>query len=338
MANNQTAKIRLAHGNGGKLMHELIGKLLVPRLSNPILAQLSDAACLPFPTRIAFTTDSFVVKPLVFNGGTIGSLSVCGTVNDLLMQGALPEYLSLSLILEEGFSVPLLEKIVDSLAHAARNAGVVIATGDFKVVEKGACDGLFINTSGVGRIISWRPYDARHIRPGDSIIITGGIAEHGFSVLSARSGLRLRFSLVSDCAALTKLLVPIIRFEKGITCMRDPTRGGIATTLNELAAAAGVGIVIDEKSIPMHPHVKAAAELLGMDPLYIASEGRALIFADAASGTRIVQKLRKHPLGRSAAIIGTVCSAHRGTVIMKTVVGTERIVDMLSGEPLPRIC
>lgn len=338
MAHRRSATIQLAHGNGGRYMHELIRTLFVPRLHNPILAQLSDAACLPYSTKLAFTSDSFVVKPLEFNGGTIGSLSVCGSANDLLMQGALPEYLSLSLIIEEGFSLSLLKKIIDSVAGAARDAGVVIATGDCKVVEKGACDGIFINTSGVGKIISPRPYAASRIRPGDCIIVTGSIAEHGFSILSARAGLRLGFSLASDCAALTGLLLPLIRTEIGIKCMRDPTRGGIATTLNELADASGVGIVIDEKKIPISPSVRAAAELLGIDPLYVASEGCALIFADASSGERLVRKLRAHPLGRKAVVIGTACSAHKGNVVMQTVVGTPRVIEMLSGEPLPRIC
>ena len=338
MIKQRFTTIQLTHGNGGKLMHELIQQVLVPRLHNPILAQLGDAARLPVTSDIAFTSDSFVVKPLMFRGGTIGTLAVCGSVNDLLMQGALPEYLSLSLIIEEGFPIALLKRIVDSVASAARQARVRIVTGDVKVVEKGACDGIFINTSGVGKIISPRPYTVGRIRPGDCIIVTGSIAEHGFSILASRAELRLGFSLKSDCAALSGLLVPIIRAEKGVVCMRDPTRGGIATTLNELSQAAGVGMRIHEKDIPVSPPVKAASELLGIDPLYVASEGRALIIADRLSAARIVRKLRRHPLGRSAALIGTVVAAHAARVVMKTAVGTERVVEMLSGEPLPRIC
>jgi len=319
-------------------MHELIRGLFLRKLGNPILAELSDSAVLEYKDRLAFTTDSFVVNPLFFPGGDIGKLAVCGTVNDLLMQGAQPEYLSVSFILEEGLDISVLEKIVDSLADTAKKAGVCVVTGDSKVVEKGACDKIFINTSGVGKLLGAKTLSVKNIEAGDSVICSGTIAQHGLAVLSKRKDLQLGFSIKSDCAALGDLLIPVLRSTGGIKFMRDPTRGGVATTLNEAAESTGLGIIIDEKDIPITRKVRAACELLGIDPLYIASEGRAVIVAKKNYAARIVQLLRKHPLGRNARIIGTVAKEPRGKLVLNTVVGTQRIVDMLTSEPLPRIC
>lgn len=319
-------------------MHELIRRLLYKKLRNPILEELSDAAILKYKEQLAFTTDSFVVHPLFFPGGDIGKLAVCGTVNDLVMMGARPEYLSLALILEEGLKFNTLGKIVDSIAEAAKKAGVNFVTGDIKVVERGACDKVFINTSGVGRVVRGRSPSVKNIEPGDKIIITGTIAQHGLAVLSKRNNLNLGFTIKSDCAALHGLLIPILTRSDAIKFMRDPTRGGVATTLNEVAEATGLGAVIDEKCLPISSRTKAACELLGIDPLYIASEGRAIIVAKKEGAETIVRSLRRHPLGRNARIIGTVVKGPKGKVILATVVGTRRIVDMLTSEPLPRIC
>jgi len=331
-------KILLAHGSGGRLTHELIERLFLKKFHNPILKELSDSAVINYKERIAFTTDSFVVSPLFFPGGDIGKLAVCGTVNDLMMQGADPEYLSLALIVEEGFDYETLEKITDSVSLHARKAGVRIVTGDTKVVERGACDKIFINTSGIGRIIGSNRLSARSIGPGDAVIITGEVAQHGLAVLARRKELDLGFNIKSDCAALNGLLIPILKKTRTIKFMRDPTRGGLATTLNEIAQNSGLGIIIDERSIPLSVRAKAACELLGMDPLYIANEGKAVLVVKKEGAKKVLNMLRRHPLGKSARIIGKTVKKPGGTVILNTTLGTQRIVDMLASEPLPRIC
>lgn len=319
-------------------MHGLIKGLLLKRLNNPILGELSDGAHLVYREEIVFTTDSFVVDPLFFPGGDIGKLSVCGTVNDLAVSGALPEYLSLALIIEEGFDRAILEKIIDSISLNARKAKVDIVTGDIKVVERGAVDKIFINTSGIGRLINKKRLSLADIRPDDAVIITGGIGQHGLSVMSKREGINLGFNIESDCASLSGLITPVLKKCKGIKFMRDPTRGGLGTTLNEIAEGSGYGIVIDEKNIPVSPKVKAACELLGIDPLYVANEGRAVLVVSAASAKNILRLLKKHPLGRHARLIGRITRKPRGRVILNTLIGTGRVIDMLMADPLPRIC
>ncbi len=331
-------RILLAHGSGGRPTHDIIKDLLLEKLHNPILKELSDSAVLKYKEQIAFTTDSFVVNPLFFPGGDIAKLAVCGTVNDLVMLGAKPEYLSLGLIIEEGLQYSLLERIVDSLGLNSKKVGVYFVTGDLKVVEKGACDKIFINTSGVGRIIAKQPLSIKNIEPGDKIIVTGCIAEHGLAVLAKRKELGLGLNIQSDCAALNDLLIPIVSKIKAIKFMRDPTRGGLATTLNEIVESSQYGINLQEKKIPLATKVKAACELLGIDPLYVANEGKAILVVAKDYAAKVLGLLKRHPLGRDAQEIGTVVRQPRGKVILNTVVGTERIVDMLTHEPLPRIC
>jgi len=331
-------KILLSHGSGGRLTHTLIKELLVSKLNNPILKELADGASIKYKEEIAFTTDSFVVSPIKFPGGDIGKLAVCGTVNDLVMMGAIPEYLSLAFIIEEGLDYKILKNIVNSIALNAHLARVLVVTGDLKVVEKGSCDKIFINTSGIGRVIKNETLSVENIRVGDKIILTGEIAQHGLSVLAKRKELDLGFNILSDCAALNSLLLPIINKTDAIKFMRDPTRGGVATTLNEVAEAAGLGIFIDEKNIPVSEKVRTACELLGLDPLYIANEGKALIVVRKGSEKKVLALLKKHSLGRKANIIGEMSSKQKGRVILRTALGTERIIDMLTSEPLPRIC
>ena len=331
-------KILLGHGSGGRLTHNIIKELLLARFKNPILSELADSALINYKERIAFTTDSFVVSPLKFPGADIGKLAVCGTVNDLVMLGAVPEYLSLAFIIEEGLDYQVLEYITDSIASAARSAKVSIVTGDFKVVEKGSCDKIFINTSGIGRILKGRDLSIKNIEAGDKIIITGNIAEHGLAVLAKRQELDLGLNIKSDCAALNSLIIPLLKKTDAVKFMRDPTRGGLATTLNEIAEATGLGIIIDEKQIPISTKVRVASELLGIDPLYIANEGKAILAVGSSQSKKILALLKKHPLGRCACQIGEVIKRPSSKVVLKTILNTQRIVDMLATEPLPRIC
>lgn len=331
-------KILLSHGSGGSLTRNLIRELFLKKLDNPVLRELSDSALINYKEQLAFTTDSFVVSPLKFPGADIGKLAVCGTVNDLVMLGAVPEYLSAGFIIEEGLDYKILEETVDSLARAAQKSKVIVACGDTKVVERGACDKLFINTSGIGRIIPRKNLSIKNIKAGDAIIITGNIAQHGLAVLSQRKELDLGFEIKSDCAALDSLLIPILKKAAAIRFMRDPTRGGVAATLNEIAKDSGLGIAIEEKAIPIYSKARAAAELLGIDPLYIANEGVAVLVVEKASAARLLGLLKKHPLGRNARIVGKIISKPKGQVVLNTAAGTSRIVDMLTSDPLPRIC
>jgi len=319
-------------------MHGLVKELLLKRLNNPILAELSDSALIKYKDKIVFSTDSFVVTPLFFPGGDIGKLSVCGTVNDLVMLGGLPEYLALAFIIEEGLDYRILEKIVESISREAKKTGVSIVTGDIKVVEKGAADKIFINTCGIGRVKNNLKLSARNIKPGDKIIITGNIGDHGLAVLAGRQDMDFGFNIKSDCAALADLLLPMLMKIDGIKFMRDPTRGGVATTLNEVSGSSGLGIVIEEENIPVSGKVRVACELLGLDPLYLANEGKAIIIVRADSAKKTLSLLRAHPLGKNSRIIGCVVSDYPSQVVMNTVLGTQRIIEMLSAQVLPRIC
>lgn len=334
-----TERILLAHGSGGKLSHRLTEEIFLPAFGNAWLAPLEDAAVFPIPRgRLAMTTDSFVVKPLFFPGGDIGRLAVCGTVNDLAVSGARPLYLSVGFILEEGLPLAVLRQIVSSLAATAAEAGVQVVTGDTKVVEKGLADGLYINTAGIGILEGERELGARRLKPGDRILVSGSIGQHGIAILAAREGLELEPPVVTDAAPLNRMLGDLVERVSGIKAMRDPTRGGLATTLNEWAAAAGVTIRIKEERLPILPQVQGACDLFGFDPLYLANEGKALIAVAPEAAEEALQLLYRHPYGREAAVIGTVTAERPGTVILETAIGGERILDMLAGEQLPRIC
>ena len=330
--------ILLAHGSGGKLSHELVEKKFLPFLANPALNKLDDSAVFEASGRLAFTTDSYVVNPIFFPGGDIGKLAICGTVNDLAMNGAKPLYLSLSAIIEEGFLLSELEQIVQSIKKAAEEAEVSIIAGDTKVVNRGQADKLFITTSGVGIISPGVDISGANARAGDKVLLSGTIGDHGIAVMSQREGLRFSMTLESDCAPLNKLVSQLLETSSRIHCLRDPTRGGLATTLNELARQSKVGIVVEEAKIPVKEEVKAACELLGLDPIYVANEGKMVVVVDPADADKILAQMKKNGYGRDAAIIGEVTNEHQGKVVMKTKLGPSRIVDMLSGELLPRIC
>ena len=330
--------ILLAHGSGGRLSHELVEKKLLPFLANPALNKLDDSAVFEASGRLAFTTDGYVVNPIFFPGGDIGKLAVCGTVNDLSMNGAKPLYLSLSAIIEEGLLLSELEQIMQSIKKAAEEAGVSIIAGDTKVVNRGQADKLFITTSGVGIIPPGVDISGANARVGDKVILSGAIGDHGIAVMSQREGLRFSMTLESDCAPLSKLVSQMLEVSSRIHCLRDPTRGGLATTLNELAQQSKVGIAVDEAKIPVKEEVKAACELLGLDPLYVANEGKLVAIADPADADKLVGQMKKNGYGRDAGVIGEVTDEHRGKVVMKTRLGPSRIVDMISGELLPRIC
>ncbi|MGQ9546383.1 MAG: hydrogenase expression/formation protein HypE [Dehalococcoidia bacterium] len=330
--------ILLAHGSGGRLSHELVEREFLPYLANPALNKLDDSAVFEASGRLAFTTDSYVVNPIFFPGGDIGRLAVCGTVNDLAMNGAKPLYLSLSAIIEEGFSLSDLQRIVQSIKKAAEEAEVSIIAGDTKVVNRGQADGLFITTSGVGIIPPGVDISGTNARPGDKILLSGTIGDHGIAIMSQREGLRFAMALESDCAPLNKLVSQMLAVSSQIHCMRDPTRGGLATTLNELARQSQVGIVIEEAKVPVKEEVKAACELLGLDPIYVANEGKLVAMVDPADADKVLASMKNNRYGTDAAIIGEVTNRHPGKVVMKTKLGPSRIIDMLSGELLPRIC
>ena len=331
-------KILLAHGNGGAYTQELIKKLFLPRLDNPIIRELADGACLDYKESLIFTTDSFVVKPIFFSGGDIGKLSVCGTVNDLVMMAAKPEYLSLALIIEEGFKLDYLKRIVDSISAAAKEAGVNFVTGDLKVVEKGSCDKVFINTSGIGRVVSRQKLHIKNLKTSDQIIMTGNIGTHGLAVLAARHDFDFVRRIKSDSAPLNGMLLPLVKEFPSIKFMRDPTRGGIATTLNEIAQGCDLGILVDERKLPISSDTKTACELLGVDPLYLANEGAALLIVEKRSAGKVLKRLKEHKLGKNASLIGELVKSPRQKVVLSTCLGTQRFIDMLSHDPLPRIC
>lgn len=331
-------KILLAHGSGGQLAHDLIRNSFLPALDNPVLSPLDDSATFEADGKLAFTTDSYVVQPIFFPGGNIGKLSVCGTVNDLAMAGAVPRYLSLAFIIEEGLLTNDLERVINSIKETAEAAGVNIVTGDTKVVDRGCADKLFINTAGIGIVPPGVNISGHHAQPGDVIILSGTIGDHGIAVLSQREGLNFMTKLESDCAPLNGLVAEMLGISAGIRCLRDPTRGGLASTLNELAEQSGVSISIEEAKIPVREEVAGACEMLGLDPLYVANEGKLVAIVDRKDAEAILEQMQKNQYGQNAAIIGEVREKHRGRVTMKTSFGTSRIVDMLVGEPLPRIC
>jgi len=307
-------------------------------LNNPLLAPLNDSAVFRLKDKLAFTTDSYVVQPMFFPGGNIGKLSVCGTVNDLSTSGAKPLYLSLAFIIEEGLPIADLEKIVASIKETADEADVKIVTGDTKVVERGSADKLFINTAGIGLIPEGVAISGSKAKPGDVVILTGTIGDHGVAVLSKRQGLSFSTTLESDCAPLGKMVAGMLKASTNIHSLRDPTRGGLATTLNELAKQSGVSIRIDESKIPVRDEVIGACEMLGLDPLYIANEGKMIVIASAKDCDKILAAIKSNKYGKNAAVIGEVASGQPGRVVMKTLLGANRIIDMLVGEPLPRIC
>ncbi|MDH3345523.1 MAG: hydrogenase expression/formation protein HypE [Desulfobacteraceae bacterium] len=335
----KTDTILLDHGSGGKLSHRLITDLVLPLFDNPILSPLHDGAVLDIDgQRLAFSTDTFVVDPIFFPGGSIGDLAVNGTVNDLAMCGAIPQYLSAGLILEEGFSIKDLQRILNDIRIAAEKAGVIIVTGDTKVVPKGAVDKIFVNTSGIGKIPHGVDISSRNARPGDKIILSGTMGDHGVAVLTQREGMTFDAPVKSDTAALNHMVARMLSVSNDIHVLRDPTRGGVGTALNEIAGKSGVGIKIYEEKIPLKDAVAGICELLGFDPIYIANEGKLIAFVDPRHAEKILATIKEDEFGKDACIIGEVIPDHPGRVIMETRIGGIRIVDMLTGEQLPRIC
>ena len=332
-------RILLAHGGGGRLMHELIERIIVPAFRNPLLDVRHDSAvCAVNGARLAFTTDAYVVRPLFFPGGNIGTLAVNGTVNDLAMCGARPLYLSASFILEEGLRIETLQQILASMRGAADAAAVQIVTGDTKVVDRGKGDGIFITTAGVGCIEHALVITPTSVRPGDSVLLSGDIGRHGMAIMAVREGLEFETTIQSDCAPLAGLVADLLSAGVAIHCLRDLTRGGLASALIEIAEAARVQIHIREAAVPVGEEVRGACEILGFDPLYVANEGRLVCFVPAADGARALRILQAHPLGKDAANIGVVTHNAAGLVTLESQIGATRIVDMLSGEQLPRIC
>ncbi len=332
-------KILLDHGSGGKISHRLTTDMLLPIFGNPILMQLNDGAIFELEgKRFAFSTDSYTVDPIFFPGGNIGDLAINGTVNDVAMCGGDPVYLSVGLIIEEGFGMTDLEKIIQEMGKAAETAGVSVVTGDTKVVPKGAVDKIFINTSGIGLIPPNVDIASHRARPGDQIILSGTIADHGITILTRREGLSFETSITSDTAPLNLMVKQILEAGNEIHVLRDPTRGGVGTALNEIADQSKIGIKIYEKNIPLKSEVAAACELLGFDPLYLANEGKLLAFVAAEDTAAVLAAIRTSPYGKDATVIGEVVEDHIGNVILETRIGGMRIVGMLAGEQLPRIC
>jgi hydrogenase expression/formation protein HypE len=338
-------QIVLGHGSGGWLTAELIQRLFVPAFGNDVLARLEDQATVRLggdngvkAPRVAFTTDSFVVRPLFFPGGDIGRLAVCGTVNDLAVGGAKPLFLSAAFILEEGLALADLKRIVASMRAACDEAGVSLVTGDTKVVDRGKGDQVFITTSGIGLVPDGRTLSIGAARPGDCVVVSGTVGDHGIAIMSVREGIEFETVLESDCAPLTGLVRAMLSACPGIRAMRDPTRGGVSSVLNELAVASGVGVRLDEAAIPVRSEVRGACEMLGLDPLYVANEGKLIAVVPPEEVGPVLEAMRAHPLGHNAAMIGEVVAEHPGMVTMRSVVGGERVVAMLAGEQLPRIC
>jgi len=332
-------KVLLAHGGGGNLSHQLIQKMFFSQFSNSFLNEEHDGAVIPVKEgRIAFSTDSYVVHPIFFPGGNIGELAVNGTVNDLAMCGAKPLFISAGFIIEEGLPMEELWQIVLSMRKAAEAAGVQIVTGDTKVVDNGKGDKIFINTSGIGLIAPGINISPKNCSEGDIIILSGRIADHGIAIMSAREGIEFETQIVSDTAPLNSLVEVMLNTSRNIHVLRDPTRGGLASALNEIAMTSGKSIIIEENNIPIAEEVKGACEILGFDPLYIANEGKLVAFVAETDAEKVLNAMRSHPLGKESVIIGKVAAGNTGSVVMKTSIGSTRIVDMLSGEQLPRIC
>ena len=333
-------RVDMAHGSGGRAMAQLIEELFARHLGNDYLAQGDDGALLPAPGagQLVMTTDAHVVSPLFFPGGDIGCLSVHGTINDVAVMGAKPLWLSAGFIIEEGFSLADLDRIVSSMANAAKAAGVPVVAGDTKVVERGKGDGLFITTTGIGSVAPGMAFSGRNARPGDAILVSGTLGDHGMAIMAARENLGFESPIVSDTAALHELIAAMRASGADIHVLRDPTRGGVATTLNEIARQSGVGMMLQEKALPVNPAVSAACEFLGLDPLYVANEGKLLAICAGADAGKLLAAMRAHPLGGNAALIGMVHEDAQHFVQMTTGLGGRRMVDWLSGEPLPRIC
>ncbi len=333
--------VTLSHGSGGKATHNLVEGLLLPAFDNVLLDTGDDAAVFALNgghQRLAFTTDSYVVSPLFFPGGDIGMLAVYGTVNDLATGGADPLYLSVGLILEEGLEMAVLRRVVESMTAAATAAGVQVVTGDTKVVPRGKADRLFINTSGVGLVREGVSLSQRHVRPGDRVLLSGHVGDHGMAVMLAREALELEAEILSDTAPLHGLAAAVVTAAPGTRCLKDPTRGGVATSLNEIVRQSGLGITVDEQCIPVRTAVRGACEILGIDPLHIANEGKLLAVVPPDEAGAALAAMRAHPLGAAAAIIGEVAAEPEGMVVLKTGIGGSRVLDMLVGDPLPRIC
>lgn len=331
-------QVLLAHGDGGILTHKLIKDIFVSAFDNSELSRLNDSAILASPSnKIAMSTDSFVVKPIIFPGGDIGKLAVCGTVNDLAVSGAIPKYLTAGFLLEEGMDLDELIVIVKSMAETARHCGVTIVTGDTKVVEKGSLDKIFINTSGVGYIPEGRDLGYHRIKPGDAVIINGGIGEHGTAILSKRSGISFDTVIESDCTPLNGLINSILEDFSEVRFMRDPTRGGLATTIKEIALSTGLDIYMDDQLIPINEAVRGATDMLGLDPLYLANEGKVIIIVSQKEAQQVLDKMKQHPDGKNSKIIGEVKEG-QGNVYLKTILGGTKFVDMLEGAQLPRLC
>jgi len=342
---SQYDQVLLGHGSGGQLTADLIQRLFVPGFNNPVLAALEDQATVSLEShngvrtpRIAFTTDSYVVRPLFFPGGDIGRLAVHGTVNDLAVGGARPLFLAAAFILEEGLPLADLKRIVASMRQACDESGVALVTGDTKVVDRGKGDQVFITTSGIGVVPAGRSLSISAARHGDCILVSGTIGDHGIAIMSVREGIEFETVLESDSVALADLTRVMLEACPDIRCMRDPTRGGISSALNELAAASRVGVELTEAALPIRPEVRGACEMLGLDPLYVANEGKLIAVVPSADAERVLEVMRAHPLGRNAALIGEVVSDHPGMVILRSLVGGQRMVTMLAGEQLPRIC
>ena len=336
----QKDTIVMGHGSGGKMMHDLIASVFASALDNPALAAGNDAG-LVHPqsgSALAVSTDSHVVSPLFFPGGDIGKLAVCGTVNDVAMLGAKPEFLTAGFILEEGLSVEVLHRVVDSMAESAKEAGVYIVAGDTKVVEKGKADGLYINSAGIGSILPGAQIGGQYAKPGDKVIVSGTLGDHGIAVLSARGELGFEADLASDVAPLNHMIAEVVAASQNVHVLRDPTRGGLATSLNEIAKQSSVGIILDETTIPLKPVVNSACEMLGFDPLYVANEGKLIVIVAPEDADEVLEVIKKNKYGAEAAMIGEVKAEPAGRVLMKTVIGTHRVVDILAGEMLPRIC
>ena len=333
-------QVVMAHGSGGRMTHDLIKRLFLPPWDNPVLRAGDDAGVVPTGSaaRLAVSTDSHVVWPLFFPGGDIGRLAVCGTVNDVAMMGAVPKYLTAGFILEEGLAFEVLERVVESMRLAAEEAGVQIIAGDTKVVQRGKADGLYINTAGVGLLADGAAIGGAGARSGDVIILSGPIGDHGIAVLSARGELGFEAEVQSDIAPLNHLVEAMLRASDQVHVLRDPTRGGLATTLNEIAAQSQVGMVLEEDRIPVRPAVAAACEILGFDPLYVANEGKLVAVVGEDHAERVLEAMRRTRYGEEAVMIGAICQEPKACVLMKTSIGSHRIVDVLSGEMLPRIC
>ena len=333
--------ILLGHGSGGKLTHDLIDQVFAHHFDNPFLRQQGDSAVLNAGVgKLAFTTDSFVVDPIIFPGGNIGHLAIAGTVNDLAVSGAIPQYLSVGFIIEEGFPIQDLTLIVETMAMEAKKAGVYIVTGDTKVVDRGKCDKLFINTSGIGQLAPDREHisSGSTIRPGDKIIINGSIGDHGMAIMAARNELNISTHIESDCACLNHLIEESISGCHQIRFMRDATRGGLGTVMAEIVKDKPFGLKIDESKIPVKENVRGLCEMLGFDPLYVANEGKVVLVVGEEEAELVLDRLKKHPMGKDAAIIGEITPNHSGNAWLETLIGGKRIIDMLSGHQLPRIC